>query len=93
MHEDLEIAVPREQFSEIAETLAGYELFIPDGDLTDPGLVWPFARRRRHSTDTSRRGYGRRRLGSGGSMSSASLPRAIRGSTAATNGSGCLTVT
>ena len=45
VHEDLEIAVPREQFSEIAGTLAGYELFILDGDLTDPGLVWPFADR------------------------------------------------
>jgi Aminoglycoside-2''-adenylyltransferase len=43
VHEDLEIAVPREQFPEIADTLGGYELFIPDGDLTDPGLVWPFA--------------------------------------------------
>ena len=42
-HEDLEIAVPRARFSEIAERLAGFELFIPDGDLTDPGLVWPFA--------------------------------------------------
>ena len=42
-HEDLEIAVPRERFPEIAERLAGFELFVPDGDLTDPGLVWPFA--------------------------------------------------
>jgi hypothetical protein len=42
-HEDLEIAVPRARFSEIAQRLAGLELFIPDGDLTDPGLVWPFA--------------------------------------------------
>ena len=42
-HEDLEIAVPRARFSEIAERLAGFELFIPDGDLTDPGLVWPLA--------------------------------------------------
>lgn len=42
-HEDLEIAVPRERFSEIAARLAGFELFVPDGDLTDPGLVWPFA--------------------------------------------------
>jgi hypothetical protein len=42
-HEDLEIAVPRERFAEIAETLAGFELFIPDGDLTDRSLVWPFA--------------------------------------------------
>ena len=43
-HEDLEIAVPRARFPEIAERLAGFELFIPDSDLTDPGLVWPFAR-------------------------------------------------
>jgi len=42
-HEDLEIAVPRDRFSRIAERLSGFELFIPDGDLTDPGLVWPFA--------------------------------------------------
>jgi hypothetical protein len=43
VHADLEIAVPRERFSEIAERLAELELFIPDGGLTDPGLVWPFA--------------------------------------------------
>ena len=43
-HEDLEIAVPRDQFGSFAERLDGFELFIPDGDLTDPGLVWPFAR-------------------------------------------------
>jgi hypothetical protein len=40
-HDDLEIAVPRQAFGEIAERLPGYDLFIPDGDLTDPGLVWP----------------------------------------------------
>jgi hypothetical protein len=43
-HEDLEIAVPRERFAEIAERLSAFELFVPDSDLTDPGLVWPFAR-------------------------------------------------
>ena len=43
-HEDLEIAVPRARFAEIAERLGGFELFIPDGDLTEPGLVWPFDR-------------------------------------------------
>ena len=43
-HEDLEIAVPREWFAEIAERLSAFELFVPDSDLTDPGLVWPFAR-------------------------------------------------
>jgi hypothetical protein len=42
-HDDLEIAVPRDRFGRIAERLSGFELFIPDGDLTDPGLVWPFA--------------------------------------------------
>jgi hypothetical protein len=42
-HEDLEIAVPRDRFGRIAERLSGFELFIPDGGLTDPGLVWPFA--------------------------------------------------
>ena len=42
-HEDLEIAVPRVRFPEIAERLSAFELFIPDSDLTDPGLVWPFA--------------------------------------------------
>jgi hypothetical protein len=31
-HEDLEIAVPRDRFGEIAETLAGYEFFVPLGD-------------------------------------------------------------
>ena len=43
-HEDLEIAVPRARFSEIVERLAGFELFVPDGDLTGPGLVWPIDR-------------------------------------------------
>jgi hypothetical protein len=42
-HEDLEIAVPREWFAEVAERLTGFELFIPDSDLTDRSLVWPFA--------------------------------------------------
>jgi hypothetical protein len=42
-HEDLEISVPRARFSEIAEALAGFELFIPDGDLTDRSLVWPYS--------------------------------------------------
>jgi hypothetical protein len=43
-HEDLEIAVPRERFPEIAEALAEFELFIPDSDLTDRSLVWPFGK-------------------------------------------------
>jgi hypothetical protein len=42
-HEDLEIAVPRDRFGSVAERLSGFELFIPDGTLTDPGFVWPFA--------------------------------------------------
>jgi hypothetical protein len=42
-HEDLEIAVPRARFSEIADALGGFELFIPDGDLTDRSLVWPYS--------------------------------------------------
>jgi len=42
-HEDLEIAVPRVRFTEISERLSAFELFVPDSDLTDPGLVWPFA--------------------------------------------------
>src|SRR6185295_11707078 len=43
-HEDLEIAVPRVRFPEISERLSAFELFVPDSDLTDPGLVWPLAR-------------------------------------------------
>jgi hypothetical protein len=31
-HEDLEIAVPRDRFGEVAEALTGYELFVPLGD-------------------------------------------------------------
>jgi hypothetical protein len=31
-HEDLEIAVPSHRFGEVAEALAGYELFVPLGD-------------------------------------------------------------
>ena len=42
-HEDLEIAVPRDRFGLVAERLSEFELFIPDGDLTDRSLVWPFA--------------------------------------------------
>ena len=42
-HEDLEIGVPRVRFPEISERLSAFELFVPDSDLTDPGLVWPFA--------------------------------------------------
>jgi hypothetical protein len=39
-HEDLEIAVPRDRFGEVAEALAGYELFVPLGD--GSGLLRPF---------------------------------------------------
>jgi hypothetical protein len=37
-HEDLEIAVPRDRFHEIAGALSGFEMFVV-GD----GLAWPFA--------------------------------------------------
>lgn len=43
-HEDLEIAVPRTRFSEVAARLGGLELFVPESDLTGRSLVWPFAR-------------------------------------------------
>jgi hypothetical protein len=36
--------VPRGRFFGIAERLGGYELFVPSGDLTGPGLVWPLDR-------------------------------------------------
>ena len=42
-HDDLEIAVPRVRFPEIAERLSGFELFVPESELTDRSLVWPFA--------------------------------------------------
>lgn len=42
-HEDLEIAVPRERFPEIADALAEFELFVPGRDLTGRSLVWPLA--------------------------------------------------
>ena len=37
-HEDLEIAVPRDRFGEVAEALAGFELFV-----IESGLAWPLA--------------------------------------------------
>ncbi len=37
-HEDLEIAVPRDRFAEVAEALAGFELFA-----IRAGLAWPLA--------------------------------------------------
>lgn len=37
-HEDLEIAVPRERFDEVARELAGFDLFVPG---EPPGLVRP----------------------------------------------------
>jgi hypothetical protein len=37
-HEDLEVAVPRVRFPELAERLAGYELFVPIGE----GRLGPF---------------------------------------------------
>jgi hypothetical protein len=66
-HDDLEIAVPRVRFPEIAARLAEFDLFIPDGDLTDPGLVWPFAQAppaldRNHQTWVREPATGRWRL-------------------------------
>jgi hypothetical protein len=40
-HEDLEIGVPAARFGEIAEALAGFELFVAGGP--EPGYVWPLA--------------------------------------------------
>jgi hypothetical protein len=41
-HEDVEIAVPRDRFGEIAEALAGFELFVAGRD-GEQGVVWPLA--------------------------------------------------
>jgi hypothetical protein len=41
-HEDLEVAVPRDRFNEVAAVLAGFDLFIPTSGPGD-GLAWPFA--------------------------------------------------
>ena len=41
-HEDLEIAVPRQRFAEVAAALADFELVVPDSDL-GVELVWPYA--------------------------------------------------
>jgi aminoglycoside-2''-adenylyltransferase len=41
-HEDIEIAVPRERFAEVAQALAGFELFIP-AHVDGRDLVWPLA--------------------------------------------------
>jgi hypothetical protein len=41
-HEDLEIAVQRDRFAEVAGALDGYELFVP-GREHGRGLVWPLA--------------------------------------------------
>jgi hypothetical protein len=42
VHEDLEIAVPRERFGEVVAALAAFEFFVP---MAGPGngLVWPLA--------------------------------------------------
>ena len=39
-HEDLEIAVPSDRFGEVADALAGFDLFVPG---EPPGLVRPLA--------------------------------------------------
>jgi hypothetical protein len=41
-HEDLEIAVPRERFGEVAEALADYELYVPGRD-GENYVAWPLA--------------------------------------------------
>ena len=46
-HEDLEIAVPAARFAEVADALAGFELFVPSPDPAAPandqrGLATPF---------------------------------------------------
>ena len=92
-HEDLEIAVPRDRFGRIAERLSGFELFIPDGDLTDPGSSGHSLRHRRLSTGINRRGCGTQRRSAGGSTSFANLPTATSGSAAGMNGSDCRTPT
>jgi hypothetical protein len=66
-HEDLEIAVPRVRFPEIVESLSGFELFVPESELTDRALVWPFAQvpselDDRHQTWVREPGGGRWRL-------------------------------
>jgi hypothetical protein len=66
-HEDLEIAVPRVRFPEIVERLSGFELFVPESELTDRSLVWPFAQMPselddRHQTWVREPGSGRWRL-------------------------------
>jgi hypothetical protein len=41
-HEDLEVAVPRDRFGELASALAGYELFVP-AEEGGRYLAWPLA--------------------------------------------------
>ena len=66
-HEDLEIAVPRVRFPEIAERLSGSELYVPESELTDRLLVWPLAQvpgelDARHQTWVREPGSGQWRL-------------------------------
>jgi len=42
-HEDLEIAVPSDRFAEVAEALAGFELFVVGGPAPGLGRAWPLA--------------------------------------------------
>jgi hypothetical protein len=65
-HADLEIAVPRARFAEVAAALAGFELFVP---VSGPGngRVWPLARagelvQTLHQTWVREPGSGRWRL-------------------------------
>jgi aminoglycoside-2''-adenylyltransferase len=66
-HDDLEIAVPRVRFPEIAERLAAFELFVPESELTDRSLVWPLPQvpaelEERHQTWVREPASGRWRL-------------------------------
>jgi Aminoglycoside-2''-adenylyltransferase len=58
-HEDLEIAVPSHRFGELAEALAGFELFVPGGRCVTP---WPERAGDHHQTWVRDPGTGRWRL-------------------------------
>jgi hypothetical protein len=78
-HADLEIAVPRDRFGEVAEALADHELYVPLGD--GSGRLRPLDAAG-ELLDTHRRG---------GWTSSASRPPTGSGSAAGTNVCGCRT--
>lgn len=65
-HGDLEIAVPRHRFGEVAAALGDYDLYVPDGEL-GVQLVWPAAwadeaLKEHHQTWVRERGGGAWRL-------------------------------